>query len=45
MYYNNKLLNTEIQIIIQNLKINQILKKKEKLPTNLINIINPNNKI
>ena len=41
MYYNNKLLNMEIQIIIQNLKINQILKKKEKLPTNLINIINP----
>ena len=40
MYYNNQISNTEIQVIIQNLKINQILKKKEKLPTNLLNIIN-----
>ena len=40
MYYNNQISNTEIQVIIQNLKINQILKKKQKLPTNLLNIIN-----
>ena len=39
MNYNKKILKTNIQIIIQNLKIKQILKKKEKLPTNLIHII------
>ena len=39
MNYNKKILKTNIQIIIQNLKIKQILKKKENLPTNLIHII------
>ena len=39
--YNKKILKSNIQIIIQNLKIKQILKNKEKLPTNLIHIINP----
>ena len=37
--YNQKILKSNMQIIIQNLKINQILKNKEK-PTNLIHIIN-----
>ncbi len=40
MNYNNKILKSNIQIIIQNLKIKQILKKKENNPTNLIHIIN-----
>ena len=40
MNYNKKILSTNIQIIIQNLKIRNILKKKEKIPTNLIHIIN-----
>ena len=37
--YNKKILKSNLQMIIQNLKINQILKNKEK-PTNLIHIIN-----
>lgn len=37
--YNKKILKSNMQMIIQNLKINQILKNKEK-PTNLIHIIN-----
>ena len=37
--YNQKILKSNMQMIIQNLKINQILKNKEK-PTNLIHIIN-----
>ena len=41
MNYNKKIMNTNIQIIIQNLKIQKILKNKGKLPTNLIHIINP----
>ena len=37
--YNQKILKSNMQMIIQNLKINKILKNKEK-PTNLIHIIN-----
>ena len=37
--YNQKISKSNMQMIIQNLKINQILKNKEK-PTNLIHIIN-----
>ena len=38
--YNQKILKSNMQMIIQNLKINQILKKKKEKPTNLIHIIN-----
>ena len=41
IHYNKKILGANIKIIIQNLKLQKKLKYKEKLPTNLINIINP----
>ena len=41
IYYNKKILGINIKIIIQNLKMQKLLKNREKLPTNLINIINP----
>ena len=41
IHYNKIMLGANIKIIIQNLKLQKKLKYKEKLPTNLINIINP----